>query len=154
MKKDDNSSPKGYIIYRYNGNKLSKTVHEEGVAEDKVTDYAGGMVYKNILQFILHEEGRTRLTNTRGVITQNYDYFIKDHLGNVRMVLTDEVQKDIYPAATLEGNINASGTPNAINVEQGYYKIDTTSVVNKSEAVRQQLIVRSCISCIRFNFFI
>jgi len=33
-----------------------------------------------------------------------YDYMIKDHLGNVRMLLTEELKPDIYPAATLENN--------------------------------------------------
>jgi len=31
-----------------------------------------------------------------------YDYLIKDHLGNVRMVLTEEVKPDNYPFATME----------------------------------------------------
>ncbi len=39
-----------------------------------------------------------------------YDYFIKDHLGNIRMVLTEEQQQDIYPAATLEGDISNGNT--------------------------------------------
>ncbi len=124
MKKDDNSSSKGYIMYRYDapGNKLSKTVHEEGVTDDKVTDYASGMVYEqNILQFIPHEEGRARITNKEGVITQNYDYFIKDHLGNVRMVLTDEQEQSAYSAATLETA--------TLSAEQNYYNIPVDGFV-------------------------
>jgi hypothetical protein len=31
-----------------------------------------------------------------------YDYFEKDHLGNVRVILTDELKTDMYPAATME----------------------------------------------------
>ena len=34
--------------------------------------------------------------------TLQYDYLLKDHLGNVRTVLTEEQQTDMYPAATME----------------------------------------------------
>jgi RHS repeat-associated protein len=56
------------------------------------------------------------------------DYMLKDHLGNVRMVLTEEVQQDIYPAATLEGT-NTSG---ARQTEKNYYTISDNAVVDKT----------------------
>ena len=69
-----------------------------------------GAVYENdVLQFLGHEEGRIRLVNNQF----NYDYFIKDHLGNVRMVLTEKQKTDAYPAATME-------TANA-TVEESFY---------------------------------
>jgi hypothetical protein len=63
------------------------------------------MVYEDdVLQFAGQEEGRIRYKPAVGNIVADfgYDYFIKDHLGNVRMVLTDEAQQDQYPAATME----------------------------------------------------
>jgi RHS repeat-associated protein len=60
--------------------------------------------YPDILQFIAQEEGRIRYSPIAGATPAklSYDYFIKDHLGNTRMVLTDEAQTDMYPAATME----------------------------------------------------
>jgi len=63
----------------------------------KTAVYVAGAVYENVvLQFRAHEEGRMR----PGTTSFNYDYFIKDHLGNVRMVLTEEQKTDMYLAAT------------------------------------------------------
>ena len=100
---------KGTIAYRYdaNGNKVSKIVTEGG--QKKVTNYFAGFVYEftttgavedgiDVLQFFGHEEGRIRPKGNEFV----YDYFIKDHLGNVRMVLAEEQQSDMYIAATME----------------------------------------------------
>ena len=63
--------------------------------------------YTGKLQFLNQEEGRIRVLYTD--ITQPnaptglaYDYFIKDHLGSVRMVLTEEQQKDVYPVVDFE----------------------------------------------------
>src|SRR5690348_3895775 len=89
-----NVNGKGTVAYLYDaqGAKLKKTVSEPSVPMT-TTDYIGGMVYSNnVLQFISHEEGRIRYKpGVQGMAdTYVYDYFLKDHLGNVRMVLTDE----------------------------------------------------------------
>jgi RHS repeat-associated protein len=119
---------KGTITYIYDatGAKLQKIVYEKGVTVNNnntsitsdvttTTSYVGGMVYeskfyldpalssKNYpdkLQFIGHEEGRTRFVEQDCFMGDRFenDYFIKDHLGNTRMVLTEEPKIDIYQA--------------------------------------------------------
>jgi RHS repeat-associated protein len=103
-----NMTGKGYIKYFYDagGNKLIKEVTDQTVTPNIVTTYyyAGGTVYKKIgtaameAEMIGQEEGRLRPTPAG---TWIYDYFLKDHLGNVRMVITSEQQTDLY-AATIE----------------------------------------------------
>jgi RHS repeat-associated protein len=108
--------------------KLRKIVHEEEATVmhngtgyttniTTTTDYIGGMVYErkvysngNLsalgysprLQFIGHEEGRVRPVEDNNTISFVYDYFIKDHLGNIRMVLTEEEKQHQYPPASME----------------------------------------------------
>lgn len=117
---------KGTIGYTYDaaGNKLKK-VTTEGSTET-TTLYMFGNYINDVLQFLPHEEGRIRYKP--GTNTLVYDYFLKDHLGNVRMVLTDDVQQDIYPAATLEGTTSSGALP----VEQNYYDINTAQITDNS----------------------
>jgi RHS repeat-associated protein len=78
---------KGTITYLYDaaGNKLSKTVNAAGQAA-KTTQYLGGMIFEgDMLQHVATEEGRVRLASGQW----RYDYFLKDHLGNVRVMLAD-----------------------------------------------------------------
>jgi RHS repeat-associated protein len=100
-----NITGKGSIEYVYDasGNKLKKIVHETGKA-DKTTAYLFGVYEDDVLQFLPHEEGRIRpqrdvSNNITGFVN---DYFLKDHLGNVRMVLTEEVKTDPYEVLTFE----------------------------------------------------
>ncbi|GGA92035.1 DUF6443 domain-containing protein [Puia dinghuensis] len=114
------SGTKGTITYIYDaaGNKLKKTTLDSAGGLQTVTTYIGAFQYQgkqslssgttpaDTLQFFGQEEGRVRVTtdttggqNTTGF---KYDYFLKDHLGNTRMVLTDEQEVDRYPAATME----------------------------------------------------
>ena len=77
----------------------------DGKYETKTDDNANTTDYTNKLQFLGQEEGRIRLkdsTDPEHPARFEYDYMIKDHLGNVRMVLTEEQKTDAYPAATME----------------------------------------------------
>lgn len=138
---------KGTINYTYDaaGNKLSKETWENPtVANNNIwvytaTYYIAGFVYETRsdaspttpdyntrLQFAGQEEGRIRpLYDSSSLPDQitgyAYDYMIKDHLGNVRMVLTDEAKTSPYPVASLE-EANLA-------MEKAYYNIpDATSV--------------------------
>lgn len=99
---------KGYITFTYDatGNKLRKVVTDKTVNPNKVTrtNYIAGFVYHNdTLEYFPTEEGRVRYVppTTAKPAAWVYDYFEKDHLGNVRMVLTEETGQDVY-AATME----------------------------------------------------
>ena len=130
--KDNSSNNKGSIVYVYDaaGNKLKKitTEHNVTVANNTTdvittTTYIGGAVYESKayshsglstlqytdnLQFLSQEEGRIRAVydpNATNTLTgMVYDYYIKDHLGNVRMVLTDEYQSSVYQATMETAN--------------------------------------------------
>lgn len=101
---------KGTITYTYDasGNKLRKVTSDISTGGTPVvttTDYGAGVLYQNdTLQHIAQEEGRVRIINAASQTPgYAYDYFLKDHLGNVRMVLTDEIKLDQYPALSFEG---------------------------------------------------
>lgn len=98
---------KGVIKYQYDamGSKLKKIVTDNTATPAKITttDYIGGFVYQNdTLQFLGHEEGRIRAVFATGQpLAFKYDYFVKDHLGNIRLVLTEQTDFSMY-AATME----------------------------------------------------
>jgi RHS repeat-associated protein len=136
-----------------------------------VTTYLGNSIYEtktysnpalsslaftDKLQFAGHEEGRIRAlynnTNAPNDITGfAYDYFIKDHLGNVRMVLTNESKTDIYQAGMEDAkrsfevdlfgekiNSTAADKPVSINNDNNAFDGDNAnkkvSLVNGSSA--------------------
>ena len=69
-------------IYDASGIKLQKKVTESGT--EKITDYVGGIVYEDgARKFVNTEEGRIMLEST-----PEYQYHMKDHLGNVRLTFT------------------------------------------------------------------
>jgi hypothetical protein len=97
---------KGTITYIYDatGNKLEKRTYDSSISKATRTTYLGGYVYQNdTLQFFGHEEGRIRKKPDNSFV---YDYFIKDHLGNTRMVLTEEYEQNTYPVDLRDWSYN------------------------------------------------
>lgn len=73
-------------IYDAGGTLLQKTI-TIGSATPTVYTYCGDFVYRNdTLEYFLHDEGRCRWLADSNFF--KFDYFIKDHLGNVRSVVT------------------------------------------------------------------
>jgi hypothetical protein len=82
-----------------------------------------GLGYTDRLQFFGQEEGRIRAVNDPAnpntLTALEYDYMIKDHLGNVRMMLTEELKTDAYPVASME-------TAQAATEDQFYANLTAT----------------------------
>lgn len=86
--------------------------------------------YSNKIQFAGHEEGRIRprwsvaATPSAEVLEGfEYDYFIKDHLGNTRMLITEQVKEDTYPTLSLQGS---SGSQELTDQNKIWEKADGT----------------------------
>ncbi len=121
---------KGTINYLYDatGNKLRKISYDQVTAKSDTTYYAGAMVYaKDTMQLMSYDEGRIRPVKinagaaaSAANFTYVYDYFLKDHLGNIRLVATTETKAITY-AATME-------TANAGVEDQLFSNVSSTSV--------------------------
>ncbi len=73
-------------VYDASGTKLQKILDPNG-APDRITDYADNFIYEDgELEYILISEGRI-LTDGTDI---KYEYHLKDHLGNVRAVYTED----------------------------------------------------------------
>jgi RHS repeat-associated protein len=135
---------KGSIVYTYDaaGNKLQKQVLDNVAGTATTTLYmAGGIQYQerspianpgsglDTLQFISHEEGRARWAFRKyfaggSGYDWEYDFYEKDHLGNTRVLLTQEVDTTHY-VATMEA-ANRS-TEDAL-----FYGIESSCVARSS----------------------
>ncbi|MET3878746.1 DUF6443 domain-containing protein [Chitinophaga sp. OAE865] len=154
---------KGNIVYRYDasGNKVKKIVTDVTGGTPKVTttDYIGSSVYKNdSLQYISHEEGRIRASFKTGQpVAYNYDYFIKDHLGNTRLVLTDQTDLSMYTAtmettsapteSALFSNIDNTRAPKPIGYPSNQDTAQNQSVskltaLNEGKKIGPSLVLR------------
>jgi len=87
-------------LYTSDGTKL-RQITQKGNNITSMTDYCGNIIYKDSsLAFILMPEGRFVPLNKGGSGDLfKYEYFIKDHLGNTRLVVSDSgkvLEEDSY----------------------------------------------------------
>jgi len=76
-------------IYDAAGIKLAQLVYDNTNSLTKRTDYVGEFIYENdTLQLIQHEEGRIIPGPVPGSSEWEYQYYLKDHLGNTRVTFT------------------------------------------------------------------
>jgi len=83
--------------YTGGGTLIKKDITSTSLGTEGVYQYWGPFVYKGdgtstppVLQYALNEQGRARYDPTANLFT--FDYFVKDHLGNVRTVVTGNQQ--------------------------------------------------------------
>jgi len=129
----ENGVPVVYNNQTYTSNISTITTYIGGlVYETKLHAYGAPLTalnYTDKLQYIGQEEGRIRVlynnpANPNTPTGFEYDYMIKDHLGNVRTVLTEELKQDKYPVASLE--------PSKLATEKMYYDITDAQIVDKN----------------------
>jgi len=142
------------IVYDADGKKLQRTYTPEGGGTPVTTTYINEYVYQgNDLQYIDFEEGRVRVLkplssppgydlltidgnidlpdNMRGA----WDFFVRDHLGNVRMVLTEETHigsntctmelDRVNNEEPLFGQVDAAGVPTASNEVKARFPVSS-----------------------------
>jgi RHS repeat-associated protein len=136
----DNTNKIISYVYDASGNKLSKRITEPAGASnnnqaiDVLTEYVNGFIYeKGLLAFWQHTEGRVRIISpyvngnnhlNGGVSVFSgkeaiYDYYIKDHLSSVRVILTEEKQQNSSIATMETDNTSVAQTEQNIFGQEG-----------------------------------
>jgi RHS repeat-associated protein len=134
-------------LYTYDatGNKLQKQVIDSAAGIATTTLYLGGFQYQrrtpmatpsggtDTLQFMGHEEGRARwafhkYTTGDSAYGWEYDFMEKDHLGNTRVLLTQERDTANY-IATMEDQYRTTedalfyGIDNCVTSNPGWFPV-------------------------------
>ncbi|WP_436516252.1 DUF6443 domain-containing protein [Ekhidna sp. To15] len=131
------------ITYLYDaaGIKLNQVVYKGGDTL-KVTDYVGEFIYETIedgdreIALIQHEEGRIIYKPFEEV--WDYQYHLKDHLGNVRVTFSTEPE-NYEMIATMENSNEAENFSNYVAESDGVASNSGTNVSRNSNIVNDGL---------------
>lgn len=97
-------------VYDAEGTLLRKKITQALNNQTTTYDYVGEVTYRNgSIDGMLHEEGRVRTDASSNTFT--YDYFVRDHLQNVRAIIA-ESQVDAWASGTPINSVNWSNTTN------------------------------------------
>lgn len=107
------------VIYDGGGRKLRKTVTDNGTVQ-YVQNYVGGIEYRTnstvslSLESVYHGEGRVFNTNTGTTSADalRYEYAIRDHLGNTRLMFSDK---------NADGKIDITTTASTEVLQENHY---------------------------------
>lgn len=109
--------------YTADGTLITKTIAPASAAATTY-HYWGPFVYSSAstagpfsLQYLLHDEGRARYNASTGYFT--YDYFVKDHLGNVRTVVTGNQTNEIVGTTFAYGDVHSGGDSTGVDSTGG-----------------------------------
>lgn len=122
-------------VYDATGRKLAQEVYSDnGGTLVKYTDYIGELVYEgNSLIFMQHLEGRV-LPDAGG---WEYQYHLKDHLGNVRVTFTAKPQAPVNYQANFETGTTDSGETDFGNYTSANYDlVDHTDTGSNYQGVQ------------------
>ena len=125
-----------YITYLYDaaGIKLQQKVYKADTLY-KTTDYIGEFIYEDgELVMIQHEEGRIVPKDT----VWDYQYHLKDHLGNVRVTFSTEVENYIMEA-TMEYANESENFSNYVAEEDALASNSGTHVSRNSNLLNEGL---------------
>ncbi len=87
-----------YYTYDAGGNKLQEVV--QAGSQGNTTNYISGAVYKNgVLNYISTAQGRTNMVPA----TPRQEYFVKDHLGNIRSTVASTTTRANEPLSYRAG---------------------------------------------------
>lgn len=144
------------FVYDASGRKLQKIYTPDGSSISTVTSYINNFVYQgDDLQYINFEEGRLRVMQ---LVSQNngydflsingnmdmpggkrgaYDFYIRDYLENVRMIVTEETH--------IGGNMCTMETANgrAANEEPVFGQVDANGVPTANNEVKARFDVNN-----------
>ncbi len=111
------SGEKVKYIYDADGIKLAEEIYPAGAQSPaKRLDYMGPLVYENdTLKFVVHDEGKIVIPKSPSEDPE-YQYQVKDHLGNVRLTFTAKENTDVFTATMEDTGIADYNNPRVLEM--------------------------------------